>query len=847
MSIKKLIEIKDKLPREYQERLIEELDVINNNAIGDITPYFLLLKECVYWVKNQGYIIGPGRGSASGSLLSYLLGLTSLDPIKFQLPFKRFLSKSRLNNGTTSMADIDIDYPSEIRDRLNEYLFSKYGDRAALIATFGMRKLKNSLQDAWRIKVIQPTEFQISQLKDAGNIEESQQLKNQLAAQTLEFDDLRKNLGKQPVGHNDLEWLDGCTKDEVYYPGLLEINEKFKKWCDRYPEVLQTTRELLGIPRSIGQHAAGIVISDIPISDICPVLKHDGKNVIAYDKKTVQKLGLIKNDNLSLKYLDFIQTCLNSVKKQGIILDPWDLPEDDKTYKSFLDGKCRAIFQHDSSGGSSLVKRLQPKNIHDIAISVSLNRPGGLDTKIKTTNGKEFSGTDLYVERKFGREPVEYTHDDLKELLEETYGIPVYQEQIMSILQKLLGYTEEESDSIRSMISDKNPNALSEVKSKLYTMLPKKNWNNDQIEEIYNSIMAWGSYGFNKSHAYGYAKIAYCSAYLKTNFPMEWWQAVLSFSSPNEVTEDYWPEVVSFMSFPDVNTSNEKYVLDNGRLIPPLNLIDGVGEMAIKNIAANAPYSSFEDFLERTDSRAVNKKTVINLIKGGALNSLLSKEESLEDKIGNYIIYKIKKDYKLKRPITIEYIEKQYKKEMPPEVIDISPLKEYLVCKEVLPVSATSLSDAVFKTEDIEKPFLKIQKYENNKELTINALRGTIELVDGSVLYKMYQNPAAYTMESIEVCCYGYVSIMRKFMYFNEKLNMNKQGIELNLDFDGHLIKSVVWPAKKDFAPVIGDLIKEKTPYLFKIRIQNHDTWKFSISGIDEIKNKKNVQNKNFT
>jgi len=496
--LEKLEEILKRLPENYREKLIEELDIITDNSSADYMPYFLTLKEICDTAKQENIPKGPCRGSSGGSLVSYLFGITDTNPIKYNLPLKRMISKSRLKK---SVPDIDVDFAGgkkgeNKRDKLNKILFDKYGNKIAFVATFSMQKLKNSLMDAWRINIVQPNEFKIKQLKDQDKKDESISLRIHLDIITKQFNNIRKTLGNCPVGDTDLEWLEGCTKDEEYKPGLLETNPGFREWVGQYPSVLETAKSILSIPRSIGTHAAGIVISDVPLYEIVPVMKVDGFNVIAYDKKVIQKLGLIKFDNLGLTCLNFIGDTLDKIKTRGIILDPWNLPEDPEVYIEYLDGRCNTLFQFETSGGASFAKKLKPKTKKDIFAGVALNRPGALDAIITTSGGKQIVAADAYIERMHGNLDVEYIHDDLKDALKDTYGVIVYQESVTRIIQDLLGYSEEESDTIRGAISDKNPAAFEEIKKRL-PMLIERGWTQEQADKLYDTLLAFARYSFN--------------------------------------------------------------------------------------------------------------------------------------------------------------------------------------------------------------------------------------------------------------------------------------------------------------------------------------------------------------
>lgn len=770
---------------------------------------------------------GIVHNSAAGSLTAYLLGITSIDPIRWNLPFSRFLSVSRLKK---SVPDIDVDFEvndndSKLhRDNINKYIFEKYGDKAAQIATFGMLKLRNSLQDSFRIHISQPTENKIYNLQHEGKKEEAEALSSWLKNERLTFDTIRKSFGKNPIGVSDLDWLQGYKQDDIFYPGLIETNVEFKKWAIKYPEVIDTAKLLLGIPRNIGKHAAGIVIADRSIPEICGVMKIDGHNVISYNKKDVAKLGLIKNDNLGLTCLNFIGDTLRLLAKENIILDPWELPEDGAVFETFLDGKCLTIFQHETMGGASFIKKLVPQCKEDLFASVALNRPGALDAMIKLDDGTELSAADVYLERRAGRLPLKYLHDDLEPILKNTFGVYVYQEQVMASMQLLLGYSEEESDSIRSAISDKNHQAFDEVKKRL-PMLKNKGWSDNQISEFFQQIIAFSGYSFNKSHSCAYGLIAYTTAYLKYYYPMQWWASVLSHSTPDDVMEKYWIEVNSFVIEPNINNSQNSYVIKDKKLIPPLNLIKGIGESALKELSLKSPFVDFKDFMTRIEKRIVNKGVVISLLKAGAMNCLFEKNLSLSDKIKTY--FELKAEF-----------EKKKKTELEEHHLNLTPYDEYLLAKSVLPISNIPISESIFNTPNINKPFIDVTYYTSeHKELNISALRGSLPLVSGKVFNHVLKNIYTFKDSYLDVCCYGYVTAMRKFPYFSKQFQIQKQAIELNLDFDNFFYKIVCWPNKKEKSPALEAFVEEKKVFLFKIRIDKNRE-NFSIIGLEEITKK---------
>lgn len=814
-KLEKLQKLIDRLPKNYADLLIRELNIITDNGVANFLPYFVTLKEIVDIAKEIDALKGPARGSAAASLVSYLFGITDLDPVVHDLPLSRFISVPRLQR---SVPDVDTDFGSVKRDDINKIIFDRYGDRAAAVAVFSFQKLKNSLMDGWRIFIVQPNRFKISKLNHEGKKDEANALKDHLDRITKEFNDVRKSLGSAaPVGFTEMEWLEGCTKDEEYHPGLLETNSAFKEWCAKYPEVLTIAKSILAIPRQIGKHAAGVVISDVPLHEIVPVMKVDGINVIAYDKKVLQKLGLIKFDNLAVTAINYVQDTLAKLKKKGIILDPWELPEKAEVYEEYMDGACRSIFQFDTTGGARFAKKLKPHSKQDLFAGVALNRPGAMDAKITTSSGITMSAADGYIKRFHGEIGTEYIHDDLIPALKDTHAVIVYQESVARIIQDFFGYSEEESDVIRAAISDKKPEVFEEVKKRL-PMLLAKGWTQQQANDLYETLLAFARFAFNKSHSAAYGTVSYTTAYLKHFYPLEWWSSVLSNCKPEDVIEKFWPEVSKFLDEPDINLSKLTYEIKGDRLVPPLNLISGLGKEGLKDITSKAPYSSFEDFIQRIDSRKTNKKVILSLLKAGAMNALFEPNMSLTQKVNEYRVLKSLKEGKKK-------IE-----DMPEEFLNLTPYKEYLLNKSVMPVSNISLTDAILKTENIEKNFAKIG----------NTLmfRGKLPLFTGQQFADQLAK-ADELEDNIPFVAYGYVIALRQFTYYSEKLDMTKMALEVILDLDGHQVKHVCWPRRADKEPLLAKILREKTAYLFNIQISNNKDWPMSISGIDEIKEKK--------
>jgi len=812
----KLYEIYKVLPPEYQTRLKHELDVIQNNSKGDFLPYFMTLSDICDFCENNNIPIGPGRGSAAASLVSYLLGITSLDPIRYNLPFSRFLSKERLEK---SVPDIDLDFPKIQRQLVTDYIFKKYGERAAFVSAIAFQKLKNSLQDSFRINVVQPSQFEIKQFAKT-NTARAATLESELKRKTQYFDSMRKNLGFAPIGRDDNEWLDGFENDGAREPGLLETNSFFAKFVQEYPKVYETARELLGIPRQMSTHAAGVVIANINLHEFVPVMKVDGRNVIAYDKKIIAKLGLVKQDLLGLVTLSFINDTLELIGDKNLVKQKWDLPDDAEVYKEFIDGKCRTLFQWDTSSGSAFAKKLKPTCKSDIFDGVAINRPGATNAMIKFEDGTEKSAAETYLLRKDGKLPVTYLHKDLEPILGDTQALWVYQESVMKSIQDLLGFSEAESDQIRAAISDKNIKGFDAIKERL-PKLKERGWTDSQVSEFFEQLSAFSGFAFNKAHSASYGLISYTTAYLKNKFPLEWWASVLTGTEPNEIIEKMWPEISHLIDLPDVNTSSDRFVIKNKRLVPPLKLINNVGPKAIQDISSKSPFASLQDFADRIDSRVTNKRCVINLIKAGAMDSQFSANTAQKDKIKLYLET---------RKESAKKIAESYK-----EFEDLNAVQEYIDAKKAFPVKIASLSDAVAACRDVKLPLVNISHTICGQEMTLPSMRGAEPLVNGALLSQISSSISRHNEKSIDVCSFGYVLKVRQFSYFSKKLNVEKSAVELVLDFDNFIVSTVVWPRSADYAPAIASHIKEENAYLFKIRINKDENWRYGISGLEQI------------
>lgn len=564
----------DSLKWHYYERLQKELKVIKGMGFSG---YFLIVTDFIEYARSRDIPVGPGRGSAAGSLVAYSLGITNLDPIRYNLLFERFLNPDRI-----SLPDIDIDFCFEKRDEVIRYVTERYGeDNVTQIITFGQMKAKACIRDVGR-------------------------------ALDMPYADVDRIAKLVPNQINIT--IDEALEQE---PRLLKLTQE----DDRVKELIDVARALEGLPRHASTHAAGVVISKRPLIEYLPLYKGQKENIITtqYPMKDVEKIGLVKFDFLGLKTLTVIDKAIRMIKKNsGVGIDIDNLALDDRdTYKLVATGNTNGIFQLESSGLKELLRKLKPETFEDMVAAVALYRPGPLQSGM----------VDDFINRKHGRTPIQYEVPELKEILENTYGVMVYQEQVMEIAKVLAGYTPGDADVLRKAMGKKLPEEMLVQRTKFLEGSKKKNIPPKKAEKIFDLMAKFAGYGFNKSHSAAYALIAYQTAYLKAHYPVEFMAALLGSDMGNT------DQVVKYINEckemgigvdpPSLNESSTEFTVSGDRIRFGLAAIKNVGTAAIDDILSvrgAAPFSSLVDFLSRVDSRKVNKKVVESLIKCGAFD-----------------------------------------------------------------------------------------------------------------------------------------------------------------------------------------------------------------------------------
>ena len=559
----------------YRQRLEYELKTIKEMGFPG---YFLIVADFIRYAKENGIPVGPGRGSAAGSLVSFALNITDLDPIEHGLIFERFLNPSRI-----SMPDIDVDFCIHGRERVYNYVVERYGggDYVAQIITFGKMKAKLVIRDVGRA----------------------------LGLPLAEVDTIAKLIP------DSLKMtIDKALKEEPKLAQMVASDPRIK-------ELIEISRALEGLSRHASTHAAGVVIGDKPLVDYLPLYKgKKGEVVTQFDMKKVEDIGLVKFDFLGLRNLTVIDHALKSITAQGKTApDLTDLPFDDKkTFVLLQAGDTTGVFQLESSGMKNLLVRLHPESFDDLTALVALYRPGPLDSGM----------VDDFVDRKHGRKKVVYPVASLEPILQETYGVMVYQEQVMQVAGELAGYSMADADSLRKAIGKKIEALMAKHREKFVTGSVKNGVDKTVATDLFDLIEKFGGYGFNKSHSAAYALIAYQTAYLKAHFPVEFMAALLT----SEI--DTIDGVVKFINEcrshsievlpPDVNESSTVFTAVDGRIRFGLAAVKNVGEAAvnliIKEREDNGQFLSLFDFLQRADLTKVNKRVLESLIQCGALD-----------------------------------------------------------------------------------------------------------------------------------------------------------------------------------------------------------------------------------
>lgn len=577
------------LTPQIEERARVELKVIIDL---NFSSYFLIVQDFINWARKNGIPVGPGRGSAAGSLVAYALGITDVDPIKYNLLFERFLNPER-----KSMPDIDTDFCIERRDRVIKYVAEKYGeDKVAQIVTFNRMTSKAVIKDVARV-----LQFPLS---------ESTKLAKMV-----------------PVVRGKPTPLEEMVKEHPEFKKAYTSSEETK-------QVIDLALKLEGVNRTFGMHAAGVVISDVPMAELVPLQRNNDGTIIAqYYMEDCAYVGLVKMDFLGLRNLTMIDRALKIIKEiHGIEIDPLKIPlDDEKTFQTVSNGDLVGVFQLETSAGMRQVARdMKPSNIEDISALIALYRPGPLDSGM----------IDKFIDCKNGKTPITYMTPLLEPILKDTYGQVVYQEQVMQIAQQLGGYSLGQADLLRRAMGKKKADEMEKQRENFMTGCVKNGVSDKIANSLFDMMVQFAEYCFNKSHSQAYAFLTYQTAYLKTHYPVEYMTALLSsVSGDQDKVQGYIAECQQMgidILPPDVNVSGRDFTADGNSIRFGMGAVRNCGEAAVDEIVAKregkGKYTSLADLIARIDLRTVGKKSLEALIKcGAAVNLGVSRKQALEN------------------------------------------------------------------------------------------------------------------------------------------------------------------------------------------------------------------------
>lgn len=734
----------DPPPKDLKERLAYELDTIRNMGYVD---YFLIVWDFIRFAKSQGIAVGPGRGSAAGSIVSYCLKITDIDPIRYQLIFERFLNPERV-----SMPDIDIDFCYERRQEVIDYVYEKYGkDKVVQIITFGTMAARMAVRDVGRVMNIPYAQVdKVAKMipMELGITIEKALNHNPELRQAYEADEVTKNL-------------------------------------------IDMSMRLEGLPRHTSIHAAGVVIGSEPLDEFVP-LSRGADNVITtqFTMTTIEELGLLKMDFLGLRTLTVIQDAVRMVeKKTGQPLDINAIDYDDpEVYEMIGQAKTDGVFQLESAGMKSFMRELKPGNLEDIIAGISLYRPGPMDFIPK------------YIKGKNNRDSIRYSCPELEEILEPTYGCIVYQEQVMQIVMKLAGYTLGRSDLVRRAMSKKKADVMAKERANFVygneeegvEGCIRRGIPEDVANHVFDEMIDFAKYAFNKSHAAAYAVVAYQTAWLRCHYPMEFMAALLTsvITNPKKITE--YINTCRSMGIrilqPDINEGESGFSVSGDAIRYGLSAIKSLGknviDVMIEEREAHGRYKNLKDFMERLTSKEINKRTIENLIKSGALDSLGATRRQLM-MVYAYVLDEVtreKKENVTGQMSLFDFFSEEEKKEYEiqyPDVGEFEMAQKLAFEKEVLGiyVSGHPLQDYMASME--KQITAKSTDFEPDEESGLAVVKdGRNYIVGGLIsnvtvkLTKTNQNMAFVTLEDL----YGTVEVIlfpRDYQKYRDLLVMD--------------------------------------------------------------------------
>ena len=745
----------------YIKELDSEMDIMVNNKAKNVCPYFLPIQEIAEHYNKNKWLVGPARGSAGSWLVSYLLGITQMDPIKYKLPASRFATKDRLESG--SWMDIDFDAcmrsPLVGEDGNSGYLNDKYGKKFAQISTRTLLRLKSAVLDANRFI-------------NGGEIEEEVQA-------------FSKSLPNAPQGVSDSDFIFGYENSEgEHIEGILEKSEELQQYAIKRPTEWEIVKKAVSLVRQRSRHACSYVIADIDIDEIVPTMQIGTvKKVTQYEAKQCEGAGLVKYDFLTIAILLDMMSAIDLINKKyghtdreaGYFIHKgkrtyiWDLPDEEHVYDSLARGETETIFQLSTQTVTPYVVKIKPKSIPDIATIQALCRPGCLDFVDPIT---QRNMVEEYVYRKNGLSscPIEI----LNKMLPDTYGVIIFQEDLSRIAKELGGMSVEDAENVRIGMGKKQIKVLEALKPKFISGASKK-ISQEEAEKIWDMMFTFASYGFNLGHATAYAMISYGCAFIKENYPLEWWAGVLTNAESTEINEVLYKYIRTILTPPDINLSEESMVIDyeRSKIRSKLSILNGISDNLSAKIQAGRPYLDIKDFVKK---RICGETMTKKLIHIGVMDSILP-DVNLEEKIrlANQAFIDVAYD---------EKIEKGIKAKAPkiascdPDYLMLSDLKDFQMKKAVYPTMNLDLDYIMNKETMVERSgeILAI----GGKKYTVKS-SDYLKAVEDKIMDK-----------NMDFAVAGYVLELDYFTYAND----TKKACKLIIDSSGYVAEKVIWPNK---------------------------------------------------
>lgn len=786
----------DKLKHDqrYVDRLKLEIDTLKNNGVVDLLPYAIPIKRVIQHYADNGEFSSIGRGSAGGCLLYYLIGITHIDPIRYKLSFERFYSLDRALAG--DIPDVDSDSGGRTllvgEDKKSGFLYDTYGECAAQISTRMLMRMKSSIKDANRFV-------------NKGEVEP-------------EIDKIAEGLPIPPQGVSDQDFVYGYTdSDGNEIDGIIDTSDVLKKYIEERPKEWSIVERSLGIARNNSAHASAFCIANKPIKTIVPMFSVGSSfNITQYAAPCIERAKIIKYDFLSVAAYNDMNLCVKLInKKTGYVPKTagWflhegqevflgDLPFSEGTFKDISDGKTETNFQTSTNAMGPFCTTIKPKRNEDLSIILALCRPGPMDYQMKT--GRTIAQEYMAI-RNGQTEP---TEKDLIDIIPDTYGLPIYQEDVTAIVKEIGGFDPISAEKLRKLMSKKKKTEVDKQKPKFVDGAVSKGISRERAEEIWGMLETFSRYAFCKAHSQAYGIITYITAFLKHHYPLEWWAAVLTNADNKEINESFFKYVKDMLIAPDINSSDESITIDyeNKKLRSKLSMVSGLGEKAAEKIKSGRPYTSLSDLVAK---RTVPESLARKLIFIGVMDSLFAPNTSTLCKLQAYedLLVRTKKKEKIHENIINtevkmadflgnekELTKLQKKKDkflqeiaqieglsgqVPEEYIGMHPVREFLAKKSLLTSLPMDLHGVVKKY----CPFV----VKSGERAFVEDKEGrTSPLLPGSS-FQLVQNRV--DAQNVAYATAAYILDAKEFVY-----SKTKRALKMQCDIDGFSTELVLWP-----------------------------------------------------